>query len=106
MGAYVATTEGGERVNLSPDTLALNPALAKQLKKSRAKTPGGKGHHGHVPDAQHYTTPLPSHNTLCRQNAKTCYNILSGHVGKLNDSELEARLAAALVALARVAGER
>jgi hypothetical protein len=90
----------------SPDTLALNPDLARQLKKSRAKTPGGKGHHGHVPDAQCYTTPLPSHAVLCRQNAKTCYNILCGHVGKLNDSELEQRLTAALAALARIGGER
>lgn len=91
-------------MKLSPDTLALNPALAKRLKKSRAKTPSGKGH-GHTDDAQNYPNRPVAHADLCRSNARTCYNILSGHVGKLNDSELEARLAAALVALARLGGE-
>lgn len=86
----------------SPDTLALNPDFARQRKRSRAKTPGGKGRYGSVPDAQKYEVQTTSHPILCRSNARTCYKILSAHVGKLDDVEMERRLAAALVALGRV----
>lgn len=92
-------------MTFSPDTLALNPDFARQQRKSKRKTPSGKGHHGHVPDAQHYEVQTTPHRELCRINARIAYNILSGHVGKLNDSKLESRLAAVLGALARIIGE-
>lgn len=88
----------------SPDMLTLNPEFAKQRKRSRAKTPGGKGH-GHTPDSQCYEVQTTPHPQLCRSNARTCYKILSAHVGKLDNDEMESRLAAALVALGRVLGE-
>jgi hypothetical protein len=77
--------------------------MAVRLRRKLRGADGGK--HPHVKNAQDYTTPLPSHAVLCRQNAKTCYNILCGHVGKLDDSELEQRLTAALAALATIGGE-
>ena len=48
--------EGDEltKLKLSADVLKLNPELAAAQAKSRAQTPDGEGHHGHVPDAQRY----------------------------------------------------
>lgn len=37
--------------------------------KSRAKTPGGVGHHGHTPDAQKYA-PVAKTPQLCRQQLR------------------------------------
>ena len=52
----------------SDDVLALNPGVAKQVKKSRAKTPSGKGH-GHTDNTQAYTvvpyTPGQRRAILC-----------------------------------------
>jgi hypothetical protein len=38
----------------SPDVLAANPDLAAKVNGSKAKTPGGLGHHGYVPDENAY----------------------------------------------------
>lgn len=44
------------KLKLSADVLKLNPDLAAQQAKSKAKTPSGKGH-GHTDDANEYDPP-------------------------------------------------
>lgn len=62
----------------SPDFLALNPDLAAKLKRSKAVTPDGEGHHGHVPDAQRYEqrTDLLA---LYRSNVRNMPGLLAYH---------------------------
>lgn len=69
-----------------------------RLKQNRTRRSGYRG----SMNAQDFVQCTISHADLCRQNARTCYNILSGHVGKLNDEAMERRLADALAALTQL----
>lgn len=69
-----------------------------RLKQDRTRKAGYRG----SLNAQDFAVQTLPHRQLCRINARIAYNILSGHIGKLNDSDMESRLADALVALARL----
>lgn len=62
---------------------------------------GGK--HPHTKNCQDFAVQTIPHPRLFRINARIAYNVLRGHVGKLNEADEQA-LAAVLVALARVGG--
>lgn len=90
----------------SPDTLALNPAFAKQRKRSRAKTVSRKGH-GHTDDSQTMAAAgkyvQPSAGEMLRTLTEQYIGNLQLYAPQCGiDKE---RLAAVLVALGRVMGE-
>lgn len=59
----------------SPDVLAANPELAAAVKKTKAKTPSGKGR-GFTDDAQRYPRRKVVAADLYRQNVAAAYCVL------------------------------
>ena len=91
----------------SPDVLALNPDFAQTKRKSRAKTPSGKGH-GHTDNIQEYGEQEFKTPALYYWNVQGALNVLGQ--AKLVARLLEARpdaqepLATALAALEKLHG--
>jgi hypothetical protein len=69
----------------SPDVLAANPDLAAKLRRSKAKTPGGKGH-GHTPDEQTYRAAGigkdPTRRRLVRDMARMAAGLIEWNASK------------------------
>jgi hypothetical protein len=88
----------------SPDVLAANPDLAAKIRRSKSKTPGGKGH-GHTPDEQSYRAAgigkSPTRRQLVRDMARTAKAVIEWNAGKGGFSE-DANVQRAIEALRRL----